>query len=126
MVKDNHLLGKFDLKGIKKAPRGVAQIEVTFEMAANYVNKHLESNITNTQLPELKKCNKYVYIFFKHDLGMPDDALKSKGRSIIDSSKSFRSKKPPSLILNNNVEPANCWITVAKDTFVEISISEKV
>lgn len=35
MVKDNHLLGKFDLTGIPPAPRGVPQIEVTFEIDAN-------------------------------------------------------------------------------------------
>jgi heat shock protein 5 len=35
MTKDNHLLGKFDLNGIAKAPRGQPQLEVTFEMDAN-------------------------------------------------------------------------------------------
>jgi heat shock protein 5 len=35
MTKDNNLLGKFELKGIKKAPRGVPQIDVTFEIDVN-------------------------------------------------------------------------------------------
>jgi len=35
MTKDNHLLGKFDLTGLPPAPRGVPQIEVTFEIDAN-------------------------------------------------------------------------------------------
>lgn len=35
MTKDNHLLGKFDLSGIPPAPRGVPQIEVTFDLDAN-------------------------------------------------------------------------------------------
>jgi len=35
MTKDNHQLGKFDLTGIPPAPRGVPQIEVTFEIDAN-------------------------------------------------------------------------------------------
>ncbi|KAG5366994.1 78 kDa glucose-regulated protein-like protein [Yarrowia sp. B02] len=35
MSKDNNLLGKFELKGIPPAPRGVPQIEVTFELDAN-------------------------------------------------------------------------------------------
>jgi len=35
MTKDNHLLGKFDLTGIPAAPRGVPQIEVTFEIDVN-------------------------------------------------------------------------------------------
>jgi len=37
MTKDNHLLGKFELGGIPPAPRGVPQIEVTFEIDANGV-----------------------------------------------------------------------------------------
>merc|ERR1712113_1077533 len=35
MTKDNHLLGKFELTGIPPAPRGVPQIEVSFEVDAN-------------------------------------------------------------------------------------------
>merc|ERR1712215_59696 len=35
MTKDNHLLGKFDLTGIPPSPRGVPQIEVTFDIDAN-------------------------------------------------------------------------------------------
>merc|ERR1711882_33125 len=35
MTKDNFFLGKFDLTGIPPAPRGVPQIEVTFDIDAN-------------------------------------------------------------------------------------------
>merc|ERR1711862_781087 len=35
MTKDNHNLGRFELSGIAPAPRGVPQIEVTFEVDAN-------------------------------------------------------------------------------------------
>ena len=35
MTKDNHNLGKFDLTGIPPAPRGVPQVEVTFDIDAN-------------------------------------------------------------------------------------------
>merc|ERR1712038_644175 len=35
MTKDNHMLGKFELTGIPPAPRGVPQIEVSFEVDAN-------------------------------------------------------------------------------------------
>lgn len=34
-TKDNNLLGQFDLTGIPPAPRGVPQIEVTFDIDAN-------------------------------------------------------------------------------------------
>merc|ERR1712042_173503 len=39
MTKDNHILGKFDLNGIPPAPRGVPQIEVTFEIDVNGILK---------------------------------------------------------------------------------------
>jgi endoplasmic reticulum chaperone BiP len=39
LTKDNNLLGKFDLTGIPPAPRGVPQIEVTFELDANGILK---------------------------------------------------------------------------------------
>ena len=35
MTKDNNILGKFELSGIPPAPRGVPQIEVTFDLDAN-------------------------------------------------------------------------------------------
>jgi L1 cell adhesion molecule like protein len=37
LTKDNNILGKFQLDGIPPAPRGVPQIEVTFDMDANGV-----------------------------------------------------------------------------------------
>jgi heat shock protein 5 len=39
LVKDNHMLGKFDMTGIPAAPRGVPQIEVTFEIDENSILK---------------------------------------------------------------------------------------
>lgn len=35
MTRDNHLLGRFELSGIPPAPRGVPQIEVTFDVTAD-------------------------------------------------------------------------------------------
>merc|ERR1712168_1017323 len=37
VTKDNNLLGKFELSGIPPAPRGVPQIEVTFDIDANAI-----------------------------------------------------------------------------------------
>jgi molecular chaperone DnaK (HSP70) len=63
MTKDNHLLGKFDLTGIPPAPRGVPQIEVTFEIDANGILQ--VSNIMKTcyifryisvNVDQIRKC----------------------------------------------------------------------
>merc|ERR1712007_87898 len=56
LVKDNHLLGKFDLTGIPPAPRGQPQIEVTFSIDENSIMQvgakdqgtNKEENITIT------------------------------------------------------------------------------
>ena len=37
MAKDNNLLGMFELSGIPPAPRGVPQIQVTFDVYRNYI-----------------------------------------------------------------------------------------
>ena len=39
LTKDNNQLGKFELSGIPPSPRGVPQIEVTFEVDANGIMK---------------------------------------------------------------------------------------
>jgi molecular chaperone DnaK len=39
MARDNKTIGKFKLKGIRKAPAGVPQIEVTFDIDANGILK---------------------------------------------------------------------------------------
>ena len=52
MTKDNHKLGQFDLTGIPPAPRGVPQIEVTFEIDANGIlNVGAEDKGTGKQPP---------------------------------------------------------------------------
>ena len=50
MAADNKLLGQFDLVGIPPAPRGVPQIEVTFDIDANgIVNVHAKDKATNKE-----------------------------------------------------------------------------
>jgi len=52
LTKDNHLLGKFELMGIPPAPRGVPQIEVTFDLDANgilSVSARDKKNTSNTK-----------------------------------------------------------------------------
>ncbi|MBO9710006.1 MAG: molecular chaperone DnaK [Caulobacter sp.] len=50
MAADNKFLGQFDLQGIPPAPRGVPQIEVTFDIDANgIVNVHAKDKATNKE-----------------------------------------------------------------------------
>ncbi len=59
-TRDNNLLGKFELKGIPPAPRGVPQIEVTFELDANGI-----LNVSATD----KSCGKTEKITITNDKG---------------------------------------------------------
>jgi molecular chaperone DnaK len=50
MAADNKLLGQFDLVGIPSAPRGVPQVEVTFDIDANgIVNVQARDKATNKE-----------------------------------------------------------------------------
>jgi heat shock protein 1/8 len=59
-TKDNNLLGKFELKGLPPAPRGVPQIEVVFELDANGI-----LNVTASD----KSCGKTEKITITNDKG---------------------------------------------------------
>ncbi|XP_031434094.1 endoplasmic reticulum chaperone BiP-like [Clupea harengus] len=81
LTKDNHLLGNFDLTGIPPAPRGVPQIEVTFELDVNGIlsvtaedkgtgnkNKITITNDQNRLTPEdIKRMVKDAEIFGDED-----------------------------------------------------------
>ena len=60
MTKDNNLLGRFNLDGIPPAPRGVPQIEVSFEIDANGI-----MNVTATD----KGTTKHAHITISNNKG---------------------------------------------------------
>jgi len=64
MAADNKMLGQFDLVGIPPAPRGVPQIEVTFDIDAN--------GIVNVQAKD-KATNKEQQITIQSSGGLSDD-----------------------------------------------------
>lgn len=87
MTKDNNLLGTFDLTGIPPAPRGVPQIEVTFDMDANGI-----LNVTAKEISTGKSKN----IVIRNDKGrlskeeidkMVSDAEKYKAEDDIQRDK---------------------------------------
>ncbi|MCT4552658.1 MAG: molecular chaperone DnaK [Alphaproteobacteria bacterium] len=66
MAADNKLLGQFDLTGIPSAPRGVPQIEVTFDIDANGI-VHVSAKDKGT--------GKEQTISIKSDGGLKDDEI---------------------------------------------------
>ena len=64
MTKDNNILGKFELTGIPPSPRGVPQIEVTFDIDAN--------GILNVSAVD-KSTGKENKITITNDKGTVDD-----------------------------------------------------
>lgn len=55
MALDNKLLGQFTLVGIPPAPRGVPQIEVTFDIDANGI-VHVSAKDKGTGREQQSKC----------------------------------------------------------------------
>ena len=66
-ARDNKLLGNFNLEGIPPAPRGVPQIEVTFDLDAN--------GILNVSAKD-KGTGKEQHITIKASSGLSDDEIK--------------------------------------------------
>jgi len=79
-TKDNNLLGKFDLSGIPPAPRGVPQVEVTFDIDAN--------GILNVSAVD-KGTGKSEKITIKNDKGR---LSKEESDRMVDEAEKFRSE----------------------------------
>jgi L1 cell adhesion molecule like protein len=80
MTKDNNLLGKFELAGIPPAPRGVPQIEVTFDIDANGI-----LNVTALE----KSTNKENKITITNDKGR---LSKEDIERMVNEAEKFRSE----------------------------------
>jgi len=112
-TKDNNLLGKFDLSGIAPAPRGVPQIEVTFDLDANSIltvsacdknNASLSKNIKiDSQKGRLSPEEIEKIVKQAEKFKAEDDAAKAKVEakngleSVIYQSKNQLAEKVPSL-----------------------------
>jgi len=83
-VKDNKLLGKFDLDGIPPAPRGTPQIEVTFDIDAN--------GILNVSAKD-KATGKQQQVVIKAGSGLEDAEIEKMIREAEENADSDRERR---------------------------------
>ena len=79
-TKDNNLLGKFELSGIPPAPRGVPQIEVTFDIDANGILNVSASDKTTGKSNRITITNDKGRLSKEEISRMVDEAEKYKGK----------------------------------------------
>merc|ERR1712096_405472 len=111
MTKDNHLLGKFDLNNIPPAPRGVPQIEVTFEIDAN--------GILNVKAAD-KGTGNEEEITITADKNRPSD---EEIKEMIESAKRFEEEDK---ILRDSVQARNELEAMALSLLSQIDDEEKL
>lgn len=95
MTKDNNLLGTFDLTGIPPAPRGIPQIDVTFDLDAN--------GILNVSAKE-NSTGKSKNIVIKNDKGRLSQADIDKMVSDAEKYKDEDDKQRDRVSARNNLE----------------------
>ena len=81
MTKDNNLLGMFELTSIPPAPRGVPQIEVTFDIDANGILNVSASDKTTGKSNRITITNDKGRLSKEEIERMVSEAEKYKGES---------------------------------------------
>ncbi|XP_045469418.1 heat shock 70 kDa protein cognate 4 [Harmonia axyridis] len=114
MTKDNNLLGKFELTGIPPAPRGVPQIEVTFDIDANGI-----LNVTAIE----KTTNKENKITITNDKGR---LSKEDIERMVNDAEKYRSEdeKQKSTIAAKNGLESYCF--QVKSTIEDENLKSKI
>lgn len=114
MTKDNHLLGQFNLNGIPPAPRGVPQIEVTFDIDAN--------GILNVSASD-KATGKSDKITITNDKGR---LSKDEIEKMVQDAEKYKSQDEA---MRKKVEARNHYEQYCfqiKNTLVDDSLKEKI
>src|SRR4051794_4389293 len=81
-TKDNNLLGKFELTGIPPAPRGVPQVEVTFDIDANGILNVSASDKTTGKSNRITITNDKGRLSKEEIERMVSEAEKYKGKCV--------------------------------------------
>ena len=100
MAADNRLLGQFNLEGIPPAPRGLPQIEVTFDIDANGIVK-VSAKDMGTGKKQRSRCSKVA--------GLSEKEIEAKLRDA--ESHAEEDKKKRTLAEARNKAEAMCWET---------------
>ena len=98
MAQDNKLLGQFDLVGITPAPRGMPQIEVTFDIDAN--------GIVNVSAKD-KATGKEHQIQIKSDGGLSKEEIEKMVKDAEAHAEEDRAKKEKLELVNQGESLAN-------------------
>ena len=82
-TRDNNLLGKFELAGIPPAPRGVPQVEVTFDIDANGILNVSAADKTTGKSSRITITNDKGRLSKEEIDRMVDEAEKYKGEDMV-------------------------------------------
>ena len=86
LAKKNNLLGKFELSGIRPAPRGVPQVEVTFDIDANGILNVSASDKTTGKSNRIAITNDKGRLSKEEIDRMVEEAEKYKGKVFMTAS----------------------------------------
>jgi len=116
MTADNRLLGRFNLEGIEPAPRGMPQIEVTFDLDAN--------GILNVSAKD-KKTSKESKIRIESSSGLSTDEVEKMRRDA--EAHAEEDKKKRELADLRNEADQTIWVTekTLKEHADKLSDSDK-
>jgi molecular chaperone DnaK len=120
MAKDNKTLGRFDLEGIRPAPRGVPQIEVSFDIDANGIlnvsardidtGSAQSISITNTgglSASEIERMRMEAEVYAEEDLARKELAdTRNQAMTVIRSMEELLSAHGPTVISQSLRTPA--------------------
>lgn len=116
MAADNRLLGEFNLDGIPPAPRGVPQIQVTFDLDAN--------GILNVKAKDLGTGKEQV-VRIEQSGGLSEEAIKEKRREA--ELHADEDKKKRALVEARNEADSRCYSLekLIKEQGDKLSASDK-
>ncbi|KAJ3858488.1 heat shock cognate 70 [Lentinula novae-zelandiae] len=135
-TKDNNLLGKFELSGIPPAPRGVPQIEVTFDIDANGIlnvsaadrstgksnrivitnNKEIECMVSEAEKYKAKDEAATAWITAKNGL---ESYLYNLRNSLTDEKLADKFSPEDKAKLTTHVDKAIKWLNESQEAWKE-------